>query len=485
MSLTDGINRLMEESARLNVRLAGRLKGSGLDFLIWASPSSCRSPEEIRLWHPVYIRKPPLFKIAVYVYILCLYTAVGIARFFSYRGFYFNYRKNRSPVLLIIPDEITDHSLQAKTEYVIEDDDYPVDKLVFSRLRAIGPRFSGLSCYSKLKIFLRLLGATLGDFRETMRNKKITTAYLDAFIVFLRWVISQSWCFHWDFYGLLNNTIAVNDQGYKVLLSLHEMHFYSKVIWRTAHERNLIGVTAQHAMIIPEKLWYFPHPSEVKAGCRLPDVFFVYSNEIIKLLEPFYPGTKFTLCCSPRFKKWKADKTGVHQRTPHPANNSILFVSGIMAYDVAILVQGIRKLLSQDLPGLRIRLRLHPYASIQTLDKFWIKALRKFGKIEITKNALSDDLGTAALVIGSNSTVLQEAALVGIPVLGIYNGDFVRSAVLPDSQDWCVPVNALSAARIEEQRGRTFEDSFIRRFKENMGLFNPDLTTGLILGCGD
>ena len=480
MAITSRTHNLTEESAGLSVRLAQRLKGSGLDLLVWVSPLACRSPEETKIWHPFYAQKPALFKIGAYLYLVGAYSLLGLARFFLYKGFYYNLVRTGAPVLLIIPDEITDHSAEAKTDYLIEEAGYPVDKLVFSRIKNVGSGFSRLRYPDRAGIFIKLLSSVSSDFIRRLFSGKISFAYLDAFVIYLRWVISQSWYFHWDFYYLLKEITGQGVPGYRALLSMHEMHFYSKVIWRVAQEQGGIGLTAQHAMIVPEKLWYFPHKFETEAGCPLPGVFFVYSDEIKNRLASFYPGTRFELCCSPRFSKWKQGALLDRGITPED-KRFVTFVGAIPFYDTKILIRAIKNLLgAEDAGRLPIKFRPHPYAKIDKDDRLWIQEALRRGEIVLSKNPLKEDLLTAALIIGSNSTVLQEAALSGVPALGLYSPDFISASVFPESDEWMVPAENVSWERLQEQINKKPDGAFINRCRNNMGLYNADLTTGLI-----
>lgn len=483
MSITPRISRLIEESAALNSRMAGKLEKSGLAFLVWASPSACRSPEESKIWHPFYAGKPLIIKLLIYLYIIVLYLLVGLVRFFTYRGFYYNYIEAGSSALLVIPDEITDRSPQAKTDYLIEEDDYPIDKLVFSRIKNIGKRFTSLGYFTKARITLTLFMALMSDLWQRLIRMKVNIDYLDSFVMFSRWVISHSWSFNWDLYHLLKGKIGLNSR-YNVLLSLHEMHFYSKVIWKIASENGKIGVTAQHAVIIPEKLWYFPHSSELKANCPEPDIFFVYSDEIKKLLEPFYPRTKFYLCCSPRFSKWKMVNATRPSPQPKDGRRYVTFVSGIPYYDSAILVMAIKNLLKSGGGGdLKIKVRLHPHAIIRSKDKLWLENSFRSGTIVASSASLKEDLSDACLVIGANSTVLQEAVLMSIPALSVSTSEYVHPSILPDTADWKIAVEDVLWKKIEQRMAGAPENDLVDRFRANMGIYSPDLTTGLFYGA--
>lgn len=478
MPIAPSTARLIEECAGLNARIAGRV-GKNINFLVWAAPTAYRDPEETKLWHPIYTDKPLILKIPVYIYLVSIYTAVGIVRLFSYRGFSYKHISKNAPVLLVLAEEITDHKEGCATDYLIEEAGHQVDKLVFSRTKDIGERSAGIGIIENLRTSIRLEWAVLSDLFSRTIKGNANAAYLDACLIFYRWVVSRSWCFHADFYRLLND--ICKRSGYKQLLLLHEMHFYSRVAYMITRENQLRAVTAQHAMIVPEKLWYFPQKEETKAGCPLPDVFFVYSAETADLLKPYYPGTDFPLCCSPRFRRWKA--ADLPAGGPTQDRRYITFASGIMAYDIEILVRAIKALLrGKYLNKKKIRLRLHPAGIIERKERDWIKMASGAGWIEISKASLKEELADSALVIGSNSTVLQEAILSGVPALGLSTGDYICAAVLPDSEDWVIPVEEISWERIEQQIKRKPDPDLMRRFRTNMGLFNTDLTTAMVYG---
>ena len=150
-------DKLVHECAKLNARMAIRLSERGLEYLIWGSPTSCRIPENTNLWHPFYSRRSIFFKLCVYVYTVILYSVVGAWAFSFYKGFHYRLQRNNNRMLLIIPEEITDHTAELKTRYLIEDSSSPIDKLVFSRSKSIGTQFSSLTYRYKTIIFLKLL----------------------------------------------------------------------------------------------------------------------------------------------------------------------------------------------------------------------------------------------------------------------------------------------------------------------------------------
>lgn len=477
MPINNYAKKLIDECAGLNSRIATKLKGLGLDYLVWSSPTSFRDPEICRIWHNVYTRRPLLAKFFIWTYIIFLYSILGCVRFFTYRGFWYKFKSIKSPILLLMPIEIANEKEDFRTSYIIEDT--PISKLIFSQNKNIGNHCSYLDWRTKLGINIKFIRSLSKDLYSQFLSKKITIQYIESFLMFLRWVISNSWFFHWDFYYLMHNILRRNN--YRILLCLHEMHFYSKTVWYLARKYKLKGVTAQHAMIIPEKLWYFPQYIEIQAGSPIPDVFFVYSGQTIELLRPYYPRTKFYLVCSPRFSQWKELLRAYDNKIHKKEKSNILFVSGIMFYDVKILIRAIKRLLKDNghVNG-KIKFRLHPYANIQFLDRIWIK-LNTFQKnIDISNCSLKDDLYNSKLVIGINSTVLQEATLIEIPTLAIYDDNFMHSSIFPDFYNRTIHINDFSWAKIKYFENLNPETNLIDYFRQQMGLQNIIFSTNIL-----
>ena len=478
--MQEGIKKLVAECADLNVRLSRRLP-EDMRFLIWTSPASVRNPEISVFWHPVHNKKAIIPRLFAYSFSLGYSCIKGLYKLFIYKGFY--YRRiinNNSSVLLILPENITDGTDSYKTNYLTETAEEPVDKLVFShsaeKIRQ-GLRFSVLNYFVRLSLFLKLLAAAAGDFKEQMSLKKLTKEYMDALIIFASWLLAQSWYFIWDFYHLINKVAVSKD--YKLFLALHEMHFYSKVIWKVANERGVPGATAQHALIVPEKLWYFPEEAEFKAGCPLPGIFFVYSDEVKAALEPFYPDTRFLKCCSPRFKHWKSSLNISVKHSVQNNKRTILFVSNAAIIPDSVVLKALLKLLRQGLKdSIVLRLRLHPHERLRFTDYLWVLAAAALHKIEISSLPLQEDFKEADLAVGACSTVIYEALLTGVPVMGVFDDYYIRYSMIPNAIT--CHTNNLSLSSLERYMSKAADNNLARRFKENIGAFSPDLTAKLI-----
>lgn len=488
MALTERTERLIDAAAELGTSLAEKLGESGLGFLVWASPIGSRSPEEAEVWHPGY-DKGYLSRAVKCIFSAALSSLKGLWRFFGYTGFYYVRINKNGRALLIIPDTITDRSAQYGTSYLAEDEGFSVDKLVFSRSTKIGDNFTALSHFKKLKYFMTIGGAIIMDIFEKIRNGKVDIYYLDMLATFLEWFLSQAWYFHVDLYALIRNTLSSGGADYKALIAVHEMHFYSKIVWKVAEEKGILGVTAQHAMIIPEKLWYFPHKMEIDAGFSFPDIFFVYSEETKSILKKGYPEkTRFPLCYSPRFKKWKDIKNvSRHPETGRGKSEFVLFAGGLTPYDTTSLLEAISNLcdLGHSGKGMKVRYRLHPHARIKLRDKIQIRKAVSSKKFELSKGSLMEDLGKSALVIGAYTLVLRQAALMGIPVLSMRSENYIQPSVLPRDEKWNATTRGLSWERITRQINTAPDSDMKKTFLKDLGMENQEFSTKLVYSaCG-
>jgi len=472
------VKKLAAECVDLNVRLSRRLP-TKLHFLIWASPTSVRNPEISIFWHPIHNKRAIPRRLFTYFFSLCFSCIRGLYKFFGYRGIYYRHIFNSSPILLIIPENITGGASDFKTNYLIETAEEPVDKLVFSHSakRVADARFSVLGYLNKSIFFFKLLKAVAGDIKGQFTGNRITKEYIDALVMFISWILAQSWYFVWDLYHLINK--AAESKNYKLLLALHEMHFYSKVIWKIAEERRLLGATAQHALIVPEKLWYFPEERELKANCPLPDIFFVYSDEMMAALKPYYPDTKFFKCCSPRFNRWKSFSGGIIKNNIHNDKRVILFVNNAAIISDSVVLKVLLRLAGGDLKNsVVLRLRLHPKERLKLADYLLVRAAAALRRIEISSLPLQDDFKEADLVIGSSSTVLYEAMLTGAPAMAVFDDAYIMSSIIPN--DFTCHMNDMSLISLERYINKRADSGLAHRFKENIGAFSPDLTTKLI-----
>ncbi|MBN1354303.1 MAG: hypothetical protein JW994_06515 [Candidatus Omnitrophica bacterium] len=481
MALTVRAKKLIDRAAELNTSLAEKLKSSGLSFLPWVSPIGSRSPEETEAWHPSY-GKNFLSRIGKYIFCIARSLAKGTWYFLTYKGFGYIYINEANDILLVIPDEITDHSPGGKTSYLSEDERFGIDKIVFSRSKRMDRGFTSLSYFKKIKIFTAIASAITKDVLEKIRKRKADVYYTDVLIIFLEWFLSQSWYLHIDLYLFVKGLVS-SGAPYKALAAVHEMHFYSKLIWQVAKEESLLAVTGQHAMVIPEKLWYFPHRREIDAGVAVPDVFFVYSETTKEMLKKNYPdSTEFPLCYSPRFKQWKDIAKIPQPPKDMKGREYVLFVGGLTPYDTAILVEAIDNLLKigQETANIKIKMRPHPHARVRMRDKIWISKASRLRSIELSNGSLADDLEKSLVVVGAYTMVLRQAALLGLPVLSVQSDKYMHPSVLPEGEKWNVQIGDFCWDRLTRQIDAIPDEAMKENLMKDLGAGNAEFSTKLI-----
>jgi hypothetical protein len=146
---------------------------------------------------------------------------------------------------------------------------------------------------------------------------------------------------------------------------------------------------------------------------------YVYNEKVVNTLKAYYKNTKFYFGCSARYSHWKdverSEKKGKYY----------LFVGALAGFDNDVLITTLRRLLKTSTEFVPIRLRLHPFAKLNYGVKRWIRSSLNKGLIDISKDvSLRDDVENAIVVIGMSTTVLEEALLLGRPVIQIHHPDF-------------------------------------------------------------
>lgn len=394
----------------------------------------------------------------------------GFVRLFKYRGFYYEFFSANGSTLLVLPIEITLGPPTYETSYLIENVPGAIDRFVFSRGQPLSHHYHALPFLKRLQVLWTLIKVVFLDAKDQWVKKKFTQLYFESWMMLLRWVLVQGWFFHCDFYDFLKKKCS-KPTSYTSLISCHEMAFYAKIIWQVAKTNHQQGITAQHAMIYPEKLNFFPHPLEVRqAAMALPTVFYVFNEAMVEMLKPFYPKTKFLLACNPRYLKWKS-------MAPIPSfhvKRKILLVSAVMFYDVSMLLTILKNLIQEDrFRDFQYILRFHPSGEMRMRDRLWIYWARRFRNIEVSQEPLEKTLQEVALVIGSNTTTVQEAILWGVPVLTVFHEKYLCAHVLLLTPQWRIHVDALNLDRVRSLIATAQASDVIAAYKKFMGLDQP------------
>ncbi|MDP3244337.1 MAG: hypothetical protein Q8M83_01620 [bacterium] len=420
-SLPPEVERLEKTMGQFSAEFAQRLS-ENLKLVAFTGPASFREPEIDDCWHPCFIRRGFLYFLFQQIIPLARAFFGGIKRFILGRfGKFIFLQKNSSSILGVTPLSIctiVDNNI--KTNYCYPEDAANLNWLVIND--------AGKEVYevSKLKIYFTCLFLLLTWFRISFFDKKSKNVnWLTASVITLRWILNLQWVTLWMLDKRLQQILKQNK--ITKVFCVHEMWPWARVVWRTAYRNNVPTITFQHALIARTKLWYFPAKEELASGLRTPNEFFIFSNKEQELLKEFYPPeTVFHFGCGPRFAHWKTKI--LPQSFDKLPIAPVLFVSSIPWWDNEVIFRGAEKLLNLSENNRPIKFRLHPLVKLIWKQKRRLQSMVKQGKMNISSCSLSDDLKQAAIVIGMNSTVLEEGLIMGLPVIVLKTDEFLSFA---------------------------------------------------------
>lgn len=420
-SLPLKVGRLEKTMGQYSAELAKNLP-EDLRFVAFTGPASFREPEIDDCWHPCYIERG--FSYFIFKQIVPLSRAFlgGVKRFVLGRFGKFTFLpKNSSQILGITPSSVCSViGDTVKTNYCHPEDTANQSWLVIDDAKKERYEISRPKICS-MCIFLVVVWLRTSFFSKKLKN----TDWFSASVITLRWIVNLQWVTLWMLDRKLQRIFKENK--IEKVFCVHEMWPWSRLVWYTCGHNRIPTVAFQHASISRTKLWYFPTREELESGLKTPDDFFIFSKKEQELLEQFYPAkTVFHVGCGPRFVQWKT------YVPPQSFNKSpdapVLCVSSIPWWDNEIVFRGVEKLINTSGGTRPIRVRLHPMAKLKHGQKKWLLSMVKCGKIAISKDLLTDDLNHAAIVVGMNSTVLEEGLIVGLPVMVFETNKFLSFA---------------------------------------------------------
>lgn len=388
--------------------------------IIFASPLSARSPDLCMLWHHGY-RNKHSFKILI--------DQLGTIAVNSFKGFLqliFNIKPvgyalygKIDDTLLVSPaalGQITDDD-QYKTAYVSTKKDNAV--FVFGSANNCGKKVekvAGLKFKDKL---LRTCLLINGGIHAFFLVKGSVFEKMLLLLEWFSWVVSLQWLY--DYYLERSLSEVVEKYRIKKIGCIHEMHSYARIVWRVASEYGAKGFAVQHAAVTSGKRWYFCYSEEIQRGLKLPSIMYVYNKGVIELLKPHFDITQFKLGCSSRYVHWKT------VRENNNRGKYYLFVGALAGFDNKILFELLKRLADIQKSPLPIKVRLHQCAITTKAFRSWLETSENNGVLEISRNtALNDDLNSAITIIGMSTTVLEEALLLGRPVIQITHPDYLK-----------------------------------------------------------
>lgn len=292
-----------------------------------------------------------------------------------------------------------------------------------------------------------------------------------------RWVAGYRWVHEWRLSHALESVIA-ESPGLHRVGCIHEMHAYARVVWRVAQAAGLDRHTVQHAVVASGKRWYFPTPEERLAGLAEPTVMFVFSERDRRLLADSLPDTRIRVGCSGRYAFWR------DAQSLEPAEEGyVLFAGALAGFDNDALFAAMRVYLASGSPYGPCRARLHPYAVVGTGDTAWMETRVAAGDVQRSSGvSLADDLCGARAIVGMGTTVLQEALLLGRPVVQLIDDDHVNYVDLDGVDGACiVDVAGFSAGTVGEAlASRPSRD----QMRDLLGLDKPLVDYGRLFGDG-
>jgi len=386
---------------------------------VFASPLCARSPDLCILWHPGYRNSHRVKLFIVLSFSVFSESIKGIVKFMTnIKPFeYAIYGKIKDSILVIISLCGTQNpNGEYETAYVKTDKDDAL--FVFGPFKSCGAdsiRIKGLSFTQKLILICSLIKSGLHA------SARLDCKTFDKILLLLEW-LSWSLSFRWlhDYYLEKSLSETVKKYNIRKIGCIHEMHSYARVVWRVARKYKAKGYAVQHAAFSDNKRWYICFPEETENGLELPDVIYVYSSRVSNVLKQYYKKTDLRLGCSTRYAYWKdvdrSQKEGQYY----------LFVGALARFDNDVLIATLQRLLRNSKSAISIMLRLHPFAELRCGVRSWIRSSIDKGDICISggDSSLIADLENAIVVIGMSTTVLEEALLLGRPVVQLQHPEY-------------------------------------------------------------
>lgn len=469
LNLSDMIISPFEKTAVHFLVSATSVASKSTISLIHSSPLSARSPDLCLLWHDGHREK---HKIGLLWELL-------IKSIFGFLKGTAKLMLNISPLTFAVYGKIHSALLVLsstcgfvdvngiyKTPYVHTDNEDGL--FVFGPRNTCGnneQEIKELTLRDKLSIALNLMRSGMYAYRKVKGNLGDKTLLL---LLWTEWVVSLQWLYAY----YLERTLSEVVDKYTIskIGCIHEMHFYARVVWRVASKYNARGYTVQHAAITPGKRWYFCSPEELKSGLMLPDVMYVFNNDVITLLKPHYVSTRFLLGCSSRYSHWK--EIAAHSDTK---GDYYLFAGALAKFDNDVVFAVLRNIVEKTSKPLKLRLRLHPYAQIGHRDRKWLQLYLNKSLIKLSHGiSLKEDIEKAVAVIGMSTTVLEEALLLGRPAVQLTHPDYLQYIDVQGIQGAAtIHYQDLSAEYLVSISNKEVNHKLLR---ERLGLHNPTVT---------
>lgn len=457
-----------EERAAQFVAYVARSVPEALKSVLFASPLSTRSTDLCLLWHSGYRQNHKFSLMGKLIGSLVLGAVKGFLRALGFRREGYRVYGEIGSSVLVVPSNCgmrlgddqfaTSYVHSAKTDCMY----------VFGELGGLGPQARKFELALWQDTIKTLCWFIWSGGRALWKVKVNGLERLLLGLKWMSWILSLDWT---RYYGL-EKTLSrlVEERRITKIGCIHEMHPYSRIVWRIARKFNARGYSVQHASISYGKRWYFPHQDEQQSGLALPDVFYSFDEGVTEMLRTSYAETQFIPGCSCRYARW----VEVEPAKPR-SSGYLLFVTALPSYDNEVVLRGASRILSDETPLVRIRVRLHPAAQVGLSLRSWLRAETRRGLIDISNGtSLQEDIEGAAAVIGMGSTSLQEALVMGRPVVQLLHPEYlhyvdlegIRGALRIDHREFSADIlESLLSQQVDTKEAR-----------KRLGLSNPLVT---------
>ena len=389
-----------------------------LRFLVFSSPVCTRRTDVSLLWHPGYRNG---HKVRLLLEALASFPfdlAKGILRLappFRQYGWCVSGKIEERVVVLpsLCGEEVTPG--QYRTPYVSSQ---AADALYLFGLRS---SFGSSAKTMRLRFSTDLARPFFVLSRATLGAAPVVSGrWFERALIWLSWcswLVSLRWLEVIALHG--NLSAFVEHHRIAKIGCIHEMHEHARTVWDVASRHGARSYTVQHAAFSAGKRWLFPRRDEVDAGMALPDVFYVYDDQVVRMLQEHYRRTTFLLGSSSRY-------VPLRTAVPFEAAGSeyYLFATALPFFDNDVVLGSVKRALARGSQS-RVRVRLHPAAQLTRGTRSWLRSAHRSGTLDLSSGrSLDQDLQGAIAVVGMGSTVLEEALVMGRPVVQITDSRF-------------------------------------------------------------
>lgn len=449
--------------AEFTAAFAQRLPAE-LRLVAFTSPTSFREPEIDNCWHPRFVGRSRIAEALCQLPRLLRSAASGVRRWLTaaFGSVTFLPGADRTTIAITPVSLCTIRDGRVISDYCPRQDAESVSWIVIDEAASdLQP-----SSFYRMRVAVAW-GKVLSRWFRTSLKRFGQKDWMIASWLSLRWILGLQWAILWNVSIRVESLLQQNRP--MQIFAIHEMWPWARAIWMVARRCHIRSVAVQHASITRSKLWYFPMEVERAAGFAAPDVFAVFSEKERSLLLPYFPSTQFLLRCAPRYAHWKNRASLVSTVS---RDGTVLFVSSIPWWDNDVVLAAAAHISTSGSRQHRIAIRLHPSAVVPSHWKRWLSRAISAGLVWRSTATLPEELEHARVVIGMNTTVLEEAAAMGKAVLVLEDPRYLSFA---PSLGRHLEASHFSWQAVEEAALGAADLSLVSAGRRALGLDLPEL----------